>query len=455
MKLLSNIQQEDPRFQALIEQIRNAESLTSVILATFRLVFALGIKIVETELTERAQRPTDWPNCPKCGTRIHSKGLLPRSVMSILGEISWKRRVGRCPNRCHIEQIVPLDNQLGICPYQPASEELSHIACLLAVFVPYETAAVILRQILPIQLGAMTIWTWVQQYGATARIKLMRELDDLKQGITPILEAMNESILQLPLIIGADGVHAPFRPFRGSPCGKIVWREIKVGILARLGQRIKRNGDTVPKLEQRRLVATLGNIDVFRPQLWLEALRQGVLDTETVVWVSDGGRGFWNLFTACFASFSIGILDFYHAAQNIWKAAAAWLDGRTITARQWFAEARHELRHGSVTTILRRINSALLTENLSEDTRRILSNVHEYLNTHREHVDYSRFKEQMGLPIGSGVVESACKWLIQQRFKGVGMRWSEAGFENLLHLRLAWVNGRFDELFFPDSPSPN
>ena len=45
------------------------------------------------------------------------------------------------------------------------------------------------------------------------------------------------------------------------------------------------------------------------------------------------------------------------------------------------------------------------------------------------------------------MVESACTWLIQQRFKGGGMRWSEDGFKPLLHLRLAWVNGRFEALF--------
>ncbi len=57
---------------------------------------------------------------------------------------------------------------------------------------------------------------------------------------------------------------------------------------------------------------------------------------------------------------------------------------------------------------------------------------------------------------GSGMVESACKWLIEQRFKGVGMRWSEPGFNHLLHLRLAWVNVRFDELFLVSAtPSPN
>jgi hypothetical protein len=29
----------------------------------------------------------------------------------------------------------------------------------------------------------------------------------------------------------------------------------------------------------------------------------------------------------------------------------------------------------------------------------------------------------------------------------VGMRWSEDGFNHLLHLRLAWVNGTYDDLF--------
>jgi hypothetical protein len=59
---------------------------------------------------------------------------------------------------------------------------------------------------------------------------------------------------------------------------------------------------------------------------------------------------------------------------------------------------------------------------------------------------YDDFKA-LGLPIGSGFVESACKWLIQQRFKCVGMRWSENGFNSLLHLRLLWVNEGLDKLF--------
>ena len=99
----------------------------------------------------------------------------------------------------------------------------------------------------------------------------------------------------------------------------------------------------------------------------------------------------------------------------------------------------------------------------SKSVLNTLTNVHDYLQTHRKHIKYKRFKE-LGLPLGSGMVESACKWLIQQRFKGVGMRWSEDGFNHLLHLRLAWVNARrrrtfgdrFDDLFLVSmNPSPN
>jgi hypothetical protein len=82
------------------------------------------------------------------------------------------------------------------------------------------------------------------------------------------------------------------------------------------------------------------------------------------------------------------------------------------------------------------------------------TNLYNYLKAHEDHIHYDQFKTS-GLPIGSGLAESACKWLIQQRFKGVGMRWSEPGFNRLLHLRLAWVNQRFDD-FFPDATlSPN
>src|SRR5262249_2115924 len=274
------------------------------------------------------------------------------------------------------------------------------------------------------------------------------------QGHEPTPEPLAAEQAALPLALGADGVMVPFRPEGGTPKGKIRWREIKVGVLARLGQHRTRTGQLVTRLHQRRLVAVLGNMEALTPRPWLEALRQGTRSAAGVVWVGDGGRGLWRLYAERFGDHARGILDFYHAAQQLGRAAAAWLDGRTIQARRWFGWARHRLRHGMPDGVLADLADALDVEGLPETARETIRTVYAYLQRHREHINYDRYKE-LGLPLGSGMVESACKWLIQQRFKGVGMRWSEDGFNHLLHLRLAWVNGRFEALFgLALSPNP-
>ncbi len=256
----------------------------------------------------------------------------------------------------------------------------------------------------------------------------------------------------MPLVLGADGVRIPLRPHSGQPHGKTQWREVKVAILVRLGRRLTRTGKDICQLHQRRLVAVLGDIDALRPRLWLEALRQGLRQASRVARQLDGGRGFWGLYQDYFSHCAIGILDFYHAAQNLWKAAACF-DGRTTKAHQWFRLVRHQLRHGQSDQVIAQLALAIKFRSFPTSVHNTLCNVHDYLEAHRVHINYQHFKA-MGLPLGSGMVESACRWLIQQRFKGVGMRWSEDGFNHLLHLRLAWVNGRFDNLF-PILPSPN
>ena len=160
----------------------------------------------------------------------------------------------------------------------------------------------------------------------------------------------------------------------------------------------------------------LGDIEALSPRLWLEALRQGVPSAKLVAWVSDGGRGFWRLFRERFEKTATGILDFYHAAQHLWATAVAWLDA--AQSQTWFEQARHQLRHGESAAIFQELAAALELKDLPAGAREALRNLYNYLDKHRAHIDYARFKE-LGLPLGSGMVESACKWLIQQRFKGV------------------------------------
>ena len=80
--------------------------------------------------------------------------------------------------------------------------------------------------------------------------------------------------------------------------------------------------------------------------------------------------------------------------------------------------------------VLGDIEAALQLHDLPSSAQKILQNLYNYLDTHRDHIDYAGFKE-LGLPIASGIVESICKCLIQQGFKGVGMGWYKEGFKHL------------------------
>lgn len=452
MSCLNNsIAQSDPHLQDLVEKVNRASTLALLILAALQLGRAVAVKVVEEILNERGQAPDKRETCPKCKKRLESKGLKRREMITLIGLVQWWRRVRGCPAGCEIGQVVPSDKGLGIQPYQQTSREVRWLACALAVFVPFEIASVLLRMLTGVKVCSKSVWTWVQASGQQVMEQLEGELKALSEGTLPDEEVQEASTKALPLLIGADGVMVPFRPVKKTPKGKTIWREVKVGILARLGKRKTKKGELVSQLKQRRLVAVLGDIDAFHPRLWLESVRQGILSSSSVVWLSDGGRGFWRLFNERFGRYATGILDFYHAAQNLWKGAKVWLDGRTKQAQTWFVTARRRLRRGQADEVLADIKAALALEGLPTSAHKTLTNLYNYLDTHRDHIDYAKFKE-LGLPIGSGIVESACKWLIQQRFKGVGMRWSEDGFNHLLHLRLAWVNGRFDDLFALANP---
>jgi hypothetical protein len=51
----------------------------------------------------------------------------------------------------------------------------------------------------------------------------------------------------------------------------------------------------------------------------------------------------------------------------------------------------------------------------------------------------------LGYPIGTGVIEGACRHLVKDRFERAGMRWSKVGTQVMLDLRAVYLNGDWDD----------
>lgn len=433
LTLVAQLWPEQTDWQQTCAKLRQAHSLAALVVGARQIGMEIARCLVESQLQQRAAAPTDWGRCPQCSSPLRSKGRQHRQVQTLVGTVCWHRPVGRCPRHCPIEQVAPLDERLGIIPNQGTSSELQRLALLLAVVVPFELAAELLHQLCGIAISPQSIWNWTQQQGKTAQA----------QTDTVLLEPLNDEFVQLPMLLAADGITVPFRTQVKTTHGAVVWREVKVGLVSRYQSNTTEQGDKT-QLHQRRLVAVLGDVDALALLLKTQALRQGWSSGIQSAWISDGAKGLWRIYQEQFAQGAVGILDFYHAVQHLAEAAAAY--GQTLSTRspeQWLARMRHQLRQGYAHRIIQELDKLICYDNTPKSAIPVLKQVRDYLQTHLAHVQYPKFKA-LNLPIGSGLIESACKGLIAQRFKGTGMRWSEDGFNHLLRLRLDWMNGRFD-----------
>jgi hypothetical protein len=102
-----SIRDDDPSVQRLLRAMEDARSLTALILAAWQVARVLAIHLVESVLADRARRPTSWPRCPQCGACLRSKGFVKRQVISLVGPIRWRRRIGRCPQGCETPPVAP------------------------------------------------------------------------------------------------------------------------------------------------------------------------------------------------------------------------------------------------------------------------------------------------------------------------------------------------------------
>ncbi len=222
--LLERIIDEIPSGETRILKLETASSLGAIVWVAWEIGLSVARILVENELSRRAKLPTEWPHCPHCGSRLHSKGFQKRSIVTLVGTVNWSRRVGRCPQKCQNSQRVPLDDLLLIKPDQKTSDEVMRLGCLLAIFVPFGITSQLLKQLTGIKVCSQTIGNWIASKGSNPMEQTQKEIAAFEQGDNPIPESLSSDVEKMALALAADGVMGPFRPEEKTPSGATQWR---------------------------------------------------------------------------------------------------------------------------------------------------------------------------------------------------------------------------------------
>lgn len=159
-----------------------------------------------------------------------------------------------------------------------------------------------------------------------------------------------------------------------------------------------------------------------------------------VVKVADGAKDNWTFLSKLLPE-GPNIIDFFHGAEHLNTAIAEAYGVGSVKTRSRFAELRELLldAENGVGTVIRALNYL----RNQHPTNKVIERELKYFRTHRHNMHYWKWREQ-GLPVGSGVVEAACKSLVTQRLKLSGMMWSEDGAQAILTLRGWDQSNRFD-----------
>jgi hypothetical protein len=134
------------------------------------------------------------------------------------------------------------------------------------------------------------------------------------------------------------------------------------------------------------------------------------------------------------------VVDFYHAALYVQQLADA-LFGDTKKGRKWARRMRRRLKEkDGLKRLLQAATYHRQMRRLSAKRKEAFEKAYGYLRGNRKWMAYWRY-QGVGLPIGSGVTEAACKTVFTQRLKQSGMRWEVPGGQVVVTLRVVFLSG--------------
>lgn len=171
----------------------------------------------------------------------------------------------------------------------------------------------------------------------------------------------------------------------------------------------------------------------------LELHRRGLEGARRVGAVVDGA--IWcQAFVDLHYPEALRILDFAHAAEYLTLIAQTNGASGPLLSPTQLVELRHALKHDGPAAVLPQVRTLVATVPSNSDLASCLA----YLESRETQMQYPQFIAD-GWPIGSGIVESANKLVVEDRLKGAGMHWADVNVNPLLALRNAVCNDRWAE----------
>lgn len=184
-----------------------------------------------------------------------------------------------------------------------------------------------------------------------------------------------------------------------------------------------------------------GQVRCFARLAMLAILR--LVCTKTLICLMDGQRSLWSLKDSWFPR-AIGVLDIFHVMERLWQVAHAFHGEGTHDAEWQVDRHLRLLLEGKVSCVIglykRMLEEAKLQGGKAKTVRETIT----YFENNKQYMKYDEYLAK-GYPIGTGVVEGACRHFVKDRMELAGMRWEIEGAQAMLSLRALYLNDQWDD----------
>ena len=319
----------------------------------------------------------------------------------------------------------PLDEKLGLDRCLGYSPLMSYLLSSFGGSEPFGRASELLSEAVGFSVSPTAVQRNTEAVGQriTDNPYLMIAAEKAQQNCELMVVQVDGTIS--PQILEKQGLSG-----RESLKQPTDWKECNVVVIQKITQR---------QQVDRWTGARYGKHAEFETYAGRAALAMGQHGAKKLVFLADGAHTNWELQRTNFPG-SVGILDFYHASEHVGSFTALLRDQRkaSLLHHRW----AHMLRHGHALQVIEELRHwADKVADRDAAIREI-----NYFRNNLSRMDYDRYEEQ-GFPIGSGLVEGSCKFVVGKRFKGNGMRWKKQDNTRVLRVRVEKLNGALHKYF--------